>query len=146
MIVQKDTNAPFLVLDQNWKILLIPCKRNKKNLCDISTFRRRISDEFLRHCCNGNGKRERQKSNKIMKQNNNLQRASCFFLHFLPSLHDYEVKMPNFKFYLGRKQATSKFFLKWCFRCRRLRLPDCFESSLHCDNIVANKTVLVTSL
>ena len=70
----------------------------------------------------------------------------ALFLHFLPSLHDYEVKMPNFKFYLGRKQATSKFFLKWCFRCRRLRLPDCFESSLHCDNIVANKTVLVTSL
>ena len=70
----------------------------------------------------------------------------AFFLHFLPSLHDYEVKMPNFKFYVGRKQATSKFFLKWCFRCRRLRLPDCFESSLHCDNIVANKTVLVTSL
>ena len=29
---------------------------------------------------------------------------------FLPSLHDYSVKMPNFTFYGGRKQATKNFF------------------------------------
>jgi len=28
----------------------------------------------------------------------------------LPSLHDYDGKMPNFKFYGGRKQATAIFF------------------------------------
>ena len=27
----------------------------------------------------------------------------------LPSLHEYDVKMPYFKFYGGRKQATMKF-------------------------------------
>ena len=27
----------------------------------------------------------------------------------LPSLLDYDVKMPNFKFYGGRKRATTKF-------------------------------------
>ena len=29
----------------------------------------------------------------------------------LTSLHDYGVKMPNFTFYGGRKQATRNFFL-----------------------------------
>ena len=56
-----------------------------------------------------------------------------FFLHFLLSLHDYEVKMPNFKFYVGRKQATLKFFLKRRFRCRRRRL-------------VSNRHFIVTTL
>ena len=33
------------------------------------------------------------------------------FLHIsLPSLHDYDVKMPNCKFYGGRKQATTNLF------------------------------------
>ena len=27
-----------------------------------------------------------------------------------PFLHDYDVKMPNFAFYGGRKQATTKFY------------------------------------
>ena len=35
----------------------------------------------------------------------------CTFLR--PFLHDYDVKMSNFAFYGGRKQATTKF----CFCC-----------------------------
>ena len=31
------------------------------------------------------------------------------FISFL-FLHDYDVKMPNFSFYGGRKQATTKFY------------------------------------
>ena len=34
----------------------------------------------------------------------------------LPFLHDYDVKMSNFMFYRGRKQATTKFsfsFFTW---------------------------------
>ena len=34
----------------------------------------------------------------------------------LPSLHDYDVKMPNYTMYRGRAQATTKFplsFLTW---------------------------------
>ena len=27
----------------------------------------------------------------------------------LPSMHDYDVKMPNFTFFGGRKQATTNF-------------------------------------
>ena len=32
-----------------------------------------------------------------------------FFYISLPSLHDYDVQMPNFMFYGGRKQAMTKF-------------------------------------
>ena len=46
-----------------------------------------------------------------------------------PFLHDYDVKMPHFAFYRGRKQATTKFFslseLEYCplkFSFRRVRL------------------------
>ena len=28
---------------------------------------------------------------------------------FLPSLHDYDVKMPNYTFYGGREQGTTNF-------------------------------------
>ena len=34
---------------------------------------------------------------------------ALFLYTFLPSLHDYDGKMPNFTFYGGHKQATAKF-------------------------------------
>ena len=34
----------------------------------------------------------------------------AFLYISLPSLHDYDVKMPNCKFYVGRKRATTNFF------------------------------------
>ena len=49
----------------------------------------------------GDGKR-----NRFITQNNNFARASCFLYISLPSLHGYDVKMPNCKFYGGRKQVT----------------------------------------
>ena len=38
-----------------------------------------------------------------------VHHAFCTFL--CPFLHDCDVKMPNFAFYGGRKQATTKFSL-----------------------------------
>ena len=55
---------------------------------------------------------------------------SFLYISF-PFLHDYDVKMPNFAFYGGRKQATTKFYfsseleygpLKFSFRRVRLQL------------------------
>ena len=45
----------------------------------------------------------------------------AFLYISLPSLHDYDEKMPNFTFYGGRKQATMKFSFSfwtriWFFR------------------------------
>ena len=55
-------------------------------------------------------RRESKKSNSLTRQNNNFARASPFFLYIsLPSLHDYPLKMPNFTFCKGRKQAMTKF-------------------------------------
>ena len=41
-----------------------------------------------------------------------VHHAFCTFL--CPFLHDYDVKMPNFAFYGGRKQATTKFYFSYC--------------------------------
>ena len=51
----------------------------------------------------GNEK-ESQNSNRFIKQNNKFPRAFIF----LPSLNDYDVRMPNFMFCGGRKQAVPK--------------------------------------
>ena len=41
-----------------------------------------------------------------------VHHAFCTFLCLF--LHDYDVKMPNFAFYGGRKQATTKFYFSYC--------------------------------
>ena len=51
----------------------------------------------------GNEK-ESQNGNRFIKQNNKFPRAFIF----LPSLNDYDVRMPNFMFCGGRKQAVPK--------------------------------------
>ena len=37
----------------------------------------------------------------------------AFLYISLPTLHDYDVKMPNFTFYRGSTQATTKFLLSF---------------------------------
>ena len=58
--------------------------------------------------------RERQKKvTGLAQQNNNFIPASCFFVHFfksLPSLHDYDVKMPNFTWRTNTRQRLSLSF------------------------------------
>ena len=54
--------------------------------------------------------RERKKAIGLDKQNNNFARASGFLHISLPSLNDYNVKLPNFTFCRGREHKTSTFF------------------------------------
>ena len=35
----------------------------------------------------------------FIEEKNNFERASFFFVYFWLSLHDYDVKMPNFTFH-----------------------------------------------
>ena len=59
---------------------------------------------------NENGKKEIGSD----KQNNNFAHASRFLYISLPSLHDYNVKLPNFTFCRGREQKTTTFlFFSW---------------------------------
>ena len=53
--------------------------------------------------------RERQKSNKLNRQTTTLHVHHALLYISLPSVHDYDGKMPNFTFYGGPKQATAKF-------------------------------------
>ena len=61
----------------------------------------------------GRRQRERQKSYSLTRQNNNFCTCHAFLYWFLypASLHDYDVKLPNFTSYGRRKQATTKFSL-----------------------------------
>ena len=46
----------------------------------------------------GDGNEDGKKAIGLDKQNNNFARASRFLYISLPSLYDYNVKMPNFTF------------------------------------------------
>ena len=57
--------------------------------------------------------RERQKAVTLDWQNESFARASRFLYISLPSLLDYDVKLPNFTFYGGRGHKQRFFFLLW---------------------------------
>ena len=59
--------------------------------------------------------RERQKTIGLDWQNKQLCTCITFFLYIsLPSLHDYDVKIPNFTFSGGREhKTTTSFFFSW---------------------------------
>ena len=68
---------------------------------------------------NQNVKRKNEQTNKtkqkskhiigLGRKNKNFARASHFFAHFSAVFARlYDVKLPNFTFYGGRKQATTK--------------------------------------
>ena len=46
----------------------------------------------------------------LLRKTTTLHVHHAFLYISLPSLHDYDVKMPNCKFYGGRKQATANLF------------------------------------
>ena len=56
---------------------------------------------------------------KVKKTRGFIRKTTALHVHhtFLyisfPFLHDYDVKMPNFVFYGGRKQATTKFYFSF---------------------------------
>ena len=57
---------------------------------------------------------QRRRRGQREHQNSNSKTTSLFVHHAflyisLPLLHDYNVKLPNFAFYGGPKQATIKF-------------------------------------
>ena len=55
----------------------------------------------------GDGNENVKKAIGLLSKTTNLHHA--FLYISLPLLHDYDVKMPNFKFYGEGKQATTKF-------------------------------------
>ena len=56
------------------------------------------------------GNEDVKKAIGLLRKTTTLHVHHDFLYISLPSLHDYEVKMPNCKFYGGRKQATTNLF------------------------------------
>ena len=57
--------------------------------------------------------RERQKTIGLISKTTTSHVHNTFLYISLSFLHDYDVKMPNFAFYGGRKQATTKFYFSF---------------------------------
>ena len=58
----------------------------------------------------GYGNQDVKKAIGLLRRTTTLHVRHAFMYISLPSLHGYDVKMPNCKFYRGRKQATTNLF------------------------------------
>ena len=58
----------------------------------------------------GDGKEDVKKAIGLLRKTTTLHVHHAFLYIFLPSLHDYDEKMPNCKFCGGRKQARTNLF------------------------------------
>ena len=58
----------------------------------------------------GNNNENVKKAIGLFHKTTTLHVHHSFLYISLPSLHNYNMKMPNCKFYGGRKQATTNFF------------------------------------
>ena len=58
---------------------------------------------------NGDGNGNSTKAIGLITKRTILHVHHAFLYISLPSLHDYDVKMPNFTLYRGSTQATTKF-------------------------------------
>ena len=57
----------------------------------------------------GDGNENVKKAIGLLSKTTRLHAHHAFLYISLPLLHDYDVKMPSFTFYGGRKQATTNF-------------------------------------
>ena len=62
---------------------------------------------------NGDRKGNATKTIALISKTTILRVHHAFLYISLPSLHDYDVKMPNFTMYRGSTQATTKFPLSF---------------------------------
>ena len=58
----------------------------------------------------GDGNQDVKKAIGLLRKTTTLHVHHAFLYISLPSLHECDVKMPNCKFYGGRKQATRNLF------------------------------------
>ena len=58
---------------------------------------------------NSDGNENVKKAIGLLSRTTSLHMHHTFLYIFLLLLHDYDMKMPSFTFYGGRKEATTKF-------------------------------------
>ena len=86
----------------------------EKDIClsfGTSTHARKLSvrEMSVGSFSNGDGNENVKKSIGLLSKTTSLHMHHTFLYISLPLLHDYDVKMPSFTFYGGRKQATTNF-------------------------------------
>ena len=59
---------------------------------------------------NGDGNENVKKATGLLNKTTSLHLLHAFLYISLPLLHDYDVKMPSFTFYGGRKTSDDKLF------------------------------------
>ena len=69
-----------------------------------------VAGSFSNDDGDGDGNQDVKKAVGLLRKTTTLHVHHAFLYISLPSLHDYDVKMPNYKFYGGRKQATTNLF------------------------------------
>ena len=77
------------------------CLRQQMFFCSIRRRRRRQRQRR---------QREQQKTNRFILAKQQLCTCITHVHHAFPSLHDYDVKLPNFTFCRGREHKTTTFF------------------------------------
>ena len=77
----------------------------------------------------------------LLRRTTTLHVHHAFLYISLPSLHDYDVKMPNCKFYGGRKQATTNLFFSLNLSAvLKKSTPGKFAYTCHFQQIGINAT------
>ena len=71
-------------------------------------------EELLGTLRSGDGIGNSTKAIGLITKTTILHVHHAFLYISLPSLHDYDVKMPNFTLYRGSTQGTTKFPLSFC--------------------------------
>ena len=69
-----------------------------------------VAGSFSNDDGDGDGNQDVTKTIGLLRKTSTLHVHHVFLYISLPSLHDYDVKMSNYKFYGGRKQATTNLF------------------------------------
>ena len=80
-------------------------QRTARHLCSFALGTLRSND--------ADGDENVTKPIRLISKTTTLHAHHTFLYLSFPFLHDYDVKMPKFTFYGGRKQATMKFYFSF---------------------------------
>ena len=102
--VYKKSMMRKVLFDQSKTIAFLPFSLRRRRLCLSSLLGSLRNDD-------GDGNRNGKKARGLDWQKKTTLQEHHAFLHIsLPSLHDYNVKLPNFTFCRGREKKTTTFF------------------------------------
>ena len=97
-----------------WLFTLKKMPANNKKILSLACFNKVLIGSFLiREPYDGDGNGNSTKAIGLITKTTILHVHHASLYISLPSLHDYDVKMPNFTLYRGSTQATTKFPLSF---------------------------------